>query len=261
MLQSTKLLLDVLSSKVGKKDTALQRGIQSLKWPFNTGKIRDTLVKLERLKSWFLLAFATDNRQSSDSLHAQMKELADAIRTDNIQRQQRDMTSVEAEMRAALETISPESAHRRACRSWQGTQSGLWFCDGPLKSWLSDRTPKTRIMLLTGKSGAGKTTHLSRAVESTVESSENDNSHVAYFYCAYNDANSQQPRDVIGSWVAQVRPTLANITKSLRVVRDMTIRELEPILTAVDASNSLLLILDAVNESSEAKELAESLVG
>jgi hypothetical protein len=259
MLQSTELLLDGLSSKVGKKDTTLQRRMQSLKWPFNAGDIRETLLKLERLKSWFLLSFAVDDRRSSDSLHAQMKELADALRTDNLQRQHRDMTSVEASVRAALETVSPESAHRRACRSWQGTQSGLWFCDGPLKTWLGEKTPKRRIMLLTGKSGAGKTTLLSRAVECATQSAADDSLHVAYFYCAYNDADSQQARNVIGSWVSQVRPALDSITKSVRKVNEMTNRELESILAGVDASHSILLILDAINESSEARELAESL--
>ena len=84
--------------------------------------------------------------------------------------------------------------------------------------------------------------------------------HVAYFYCAYNDATSQEARNVVGSWISQIPPALANITEAASKVREMTAAELEPALTKASDSHSILLILDAINESFEARELAETIV-
>lgn len=266
MLETTKALLDELAEVVMTRSGVAQRMIQRLEWPFDYANVEKKLSKLERLKTWFLLALMVHNKLKSETLQSEMKDLTSLLQDDIATREQRERAKEHHHLLSLLSPVSPEKTHSSVCRTWRGTQTGSWFCEGPLETWLKGSAEQivfTPVTVLTGRSGSGKTTLLSRGVEwAKSYATDHPKIHVAYFYCSYNHIASQEVRNVLGSWVAQIAATYPQILDSFDQnasgSKTISSSQLEESILQASKEIEVVLFLDALNESVEALELAEA---
>ncbi|KAK4888798.1 hypothetical protein LTR27_012329 [Elasticomyces elasticus] len=108
-------------------------------------------------------------------------------------------------------------------------------------------------MVLMGSSGSGKTTLVSRAIEETSLQASHSIL-VAKAYRSYADPASQELRNVLGSWLAQIARTLPSVLDSLDTKRKdrLSVQQIENhIIDSARLVGTLLLVVDALNESGE----------
>ncbi|KAF2481619.1 hypothetical protein BDY17DRAFT_282133 [Neohortaea acidophila] len=261
MLLRTRDILGDLAKAARPKSSGPGRVLQSLSWPFTAATVKEKLVALERLKTYFLMAFALENKTASEKLHENMQDLLTLVTEKQMEERQAESTSERRRLLDLIAPTSPDSMHHNACRPWRGTATGMWFCKGKLTKFLDH---EDRILLLTGRSGSGKTTIMSRAIEEAkLYSEQHPNVSVAYFYCAYNDLSTRQARNILGSWVAQLAADNQSILDSfpLKLERntDITTEHLEECLLAASREHRIVLLLDAINESTHGPDLVTSI--
>ena len=257
MLSMAHALMSDLSKRLRVKSSSFQRALQSLKFPLDEDTRRDALAKLERLKSWFMLALMSEEQSTSKAMQNDLDVLRELIRSDITERKQHKDEQDDRRLRAFLAPVSPDNVHRKACESWKDTPPSSWFIDGPVSEWISSTD---RVMILIGKSGAGKTTLISQAIEKTKEYAEaNPGLRIGYFYCSYNDIESQEVRNVLGSWMVQVAAGQTSLMPRIpeRGEDDKGTASdiIEQALCEVKAK--VLLLVDAVNESFETEKLLQ----
>lgn len=147
--------------------------------------------------------------------------------------------------------------------------TGQWFLLSPeFRAWLQGPLLQIpHVLNIIGKSGAGKTSLISSAIKAA-QSMGRDHSHiaVAYWYCSFNDAASQDPVHMVGSFISQVSTVCPNMLEGLEVGFDRgerpTLKDLEERLTSQTARSSLkiLLLVDAVNECKKIETMIETLL-
>lgn len=263
MLRNTKFIVEGLLHKLEPPDTKSGRLVQSLRWPLDSSGVKDALSKLERIKSWFLMILMVDSRSTSVELHDEMRALTTLVKDEVEHRKQRQSSDVHDRLCSKLAPVTPSVAHSKACKAWQGTDSGSWFLDGPFATWLNNKRPNQSLLVLSGKSGCGKTTLFSHAVEKAKAVCEKSvDLCVAYHYCAYNNSMSQEARNVLGSWVVQAAKVNPNIVlpfkKTYEEGREAQTDDLEQALLNID--RPLLLLVDAINESIESTSIVQCML-
>ena len=144
--------------------------------------------------------------------------------------------------------------------------TGQWFLQSPeFRAWLegpAQRTP--RVLNLIGKSGAGKTSLISSAIKAAQLVARDDpQTAVAYFYCSFNEAASQDSSNMVGSIISQVSTVCPNLLKGMKVdsarSERPTLEDLEERLTSQTALKSLILV-DAVNECKNVEPMIKTLL-
>ncbi|KAK4561637.1 hypothetical protein LTR86_004316 [Recurvomyces mirabilis] len=245
-LATAHLLLTDLAKKLLPRTSA---AIQNLAWP---------------LKSWFMLYLLGDQHTAISALTADVSELNKTIKLDIEDRRRYALTQAQQKLLQAIAPVSPDETHCRACSAWRGSKPGHWFLDGDLKPWLSSGSVK--CMALMGRSGSGKTTLILRAIEGACRLRKLGRAIVtAKFYCSYNDAASQEVKNVLGSWISQIISVVPDIINKLDMTEtsggSITIEKLEACLVeaAEGQIDTLLLVVDAINESIEQSELYASI--
>ena len=147
--------------------------------------------------------------------------------------------------------------------------TGRWFLDSPeFRRWLEEPVQQIpRILNIIGKSGAGKTSLLSSAIKTAQLMEEADSQAVvAYFYCGFNEVASQDPDNMIGSFISQVSTVQPKILEGLElgfaIKERPTLEDLEKRLVFQTARSSLklLLFVDAVNECKKSDAMIECLL-
>lgn len=89
---------------------------------------------------------------------------------------------------------------------------------------------------------------------------------VAYFYCSFDEATSQDPAHMVGSFVSQVSTICQNMLEGLEVgfarKERPTIEDLEQRLAYQTSRSSLktLLFIDALNECKKIEPMIETLL-
>lgn len=147
--------------------------------------------------------------------------------------------------------------------------TGQWFLQSQqFQSWLEGPAQQTpRVFNIIGKSGAGKTSLISSAVR-TAQAMERDHPQiaVAYFYCSFNEAASQDPSHMVGSFISQISIVRPEMLEGLEVGfarrERPTLKDLEQRLTSKTARSSLqtLLLVDAVNECKKLEPMIDALL-
>lgn len=147
--------------------------------------------------------------------------------------------------------------------------TGQWFLQSHMfRAWLEGPPRETqRVLNLIGKSGAGKTSLISSAIRAA-QTMERNNPQiaVAYFYCSFDEIASQDPVNMVGSFLSQVSTTCPKILEGLDVnfarKERPAIKELEQHFTNQTARSSLkiLLFVDAVNECKKIEPMINSLL-
>ena len=208
-------------------------------------------------------------RQQSTSISANVHDIADYTR--GTARLVDNLASNESS-KGLREWLSGHFDHSQkqdeTCRErYPGT--GQWFLQGPeFRAWLQGPAQQTpSILNIVGKSGAGKTSLISSAIKAA-QSMRRDHSQiaVAYFYCSFNDATSQDPTQMVGSFISQISSVCPNILEGLEVGfarrERPTLEDLEERLTTQTARSSLktFLLIDAVNECKKMEPMMDTLL-
>ncbi len=259
MLEAASTMADALSTKLRPRPKASHRVYQSLKWPFDRVEVEAVIAKIERLKSWFMLRLMTDDQAASRSIQADLQALKLTFQDDADERSRWQLSQSSQATCKLVAPFSPDNAHHNACKIWAGTESGAWFLDGAFALWLPGDTLSDRLMILSGKSGCGKTTILSQAIERARRYvTERAVTKIGYSYCMYNDDASQRLRNILGTWVVQVvkaKHLVERYKTHLAECKEVPTKELENCLATV--TNPVVLFVDAINESSEMEELLD----
>ena len=147
--------------------------------------------------------------------------------------------------------------------------TGQWFLQShKFQAWLEGPAQQTPPVLnLIGKSGAGKTSLISSAIKAAQSMGRNNPQiAVAYFYCSFDEIASQDPVNMLGSFISQVSSLCPNILEGLdagfaRKDRP-AVKDLEQSLTYQTVRSSLktLLFVDAVNECKKSEPMIDSLL-
>lgn len=218
LIHSCTQLLGEIRKKLEKHDPSepgLSRAhsaLRQLKWPFATQQVKDILEKIEQHKSALALALSADTLQALQDILSAHRSFQDDLA---------EIKSAIAEQKQAFEAHlstlysekeqrdiyaffgneSPEDRHRTNMRL-RHPETGLWLLDDDdFIAWIDGRSPK---LWLTGIPGAGKTVLASVIIEEAWSRVEIGRIAVAYFYCDYKDANSQDTVKILGSIATQL---------------------------------------------------------
>jgi len=150
VLQSTSGFLHSLLKDLEEPETKFKRLGKRLEWPFTQKEYDKHLIRLERVKSWLLLALVADNASLDRDLHEEMSNLATSMREDLHFLRQERVQSANRDLFRWMAPVDPATAHLRASKRREiGT--GKWFIDGYLKDWLQGNDMHKKIALLMGK--------------------------------------------------------------------------------------------------------------
>lgn len=150
VLQSTSEFLQSLLRDLEEPKTKFKRLGQLLEWPFTQKQFNEHLSRLERVKSWLLLALVADNASLDRDLHEEMGNLASSMREDLHIRSQERIQLANRDLFHWLAPVDPATVHLRASKRREiGT--GKWFIDGYFKDWLQGNDADKKIVFLMGK--------------------------------------------------------------------------------------------------------------
>ncbi|KAJ5769256.1 hypothetical protein N7520_003815 [Penicillium odoratum] len=270
VLQATKEFLESLLKDLEPAESKLKSWKQKLEWHFTQEKINDHLIRLERVKSWLILVLTADHAAVERDLQQEIGSLARSLTEDLKIREQERNQMANRELFEWMAPVSPANSHLRACEGYD-IASGKWFIGGHLKHWLwyGDKN----IFFLVGKSGTGKTTLFAQCVDELVSMASRDPTlNFAYFYCTMSNSASQVPINVLGSLVAQfsgkedyildnIRSIYNDIPKSQAHKRSIEITALEEVIIKhASGKTKVVILIDAINESQDARHIETSLL-
>lgn len=260
IISDTITFLAYLQERLGKPKGPLHTAWNRFVWPSSKVEIGEHISRIERAKTYIVIVMLGDNIESSRSIFKEIKDFVARLDEEKIE------GSKNALLRR-LAPVNPTRAHSEAC-SARLTDTGLWLLRNvPFQTW--NNASQGSTIWLCGKSGAGKTLMVSSVIEHTASLAvQNSGIGVAYFYCTFNDAASQEPLNILGSIIAQLarkQPSLLHHLESLfeqneAKFANFTLSDLEKILQSCLASfDRVYIFIDAVNESGSAKNIIGSI--
>ncbi|KAJ6111824.1 hypothetical protein N7523_007885 [Penicillium sp. IBT 18751x] len=262
VLETTNEFLESLLADLETPKTKFKRLKQKMQWPFTQEDTNEHLAKLERVKSWLILVLTADHVSVDRAMNSEISSLARSLKEDlSIRHQERNEMANKA-LFEWIAPVNPGNSHLRASRV-QKISTGRWFIDGYLHDWVSSEEDIVKILFLVGKSGLGKTTLFAQTVEELTVASQDSALCFAYFYVTIGDTASQDPRNILGSLVAQLSGYEPQILDEIRHLYESTaqnkthrqpvdISALEnAVVKCASGAKPVLLLVDAINESSE----------
>ena len=205
----------------------------------------------------------------SNSISASVHDIAGSTKETNRLLDSLAFNEKSNELRAWLSgRLDPTQKQDEVLRERQ-PDTGQWFLQSRrFRAWLETPAQETpRVLNLVGKSGAGKTSLISSAIRAAQSMGRDEpQTAVAYFYCSFDEAASQDPVHVVGSFISQVSAVCPNMLEGLEVglakKERPTLQDLEQRLVYQAARETLkvLLFVDAVNECKKAEPMIDSLL-
>ena len=202
--------VDKIRSILDKFDSSTEghsmKTMKRLKWPFSGTEIKDLCTEIEGHKTTLSLALTTDGLSVLLQTLSRQKDLQSGINGIESELKRKHVVetriAITKERRKVLNWIQPYDPHQNHGRNLKlrhpGT--GLWFVESEkIKSWLT--CPGAKLWCY-GIPGAGKTVLASSIIQEAIEQSC-PNVAVAFFYCDYKNAATQEPRNILGSLACQ----------------------------------------------------------
>ena len=178
-----------------------------LTWPFTVPEAKSLIAEVERHKATLGLALTADGMTGLLTALSKQNELKNGV--DEIKHQLRQRQ--EADTRIAIDTqrqkvldsfgsCNPDKNHRMSLKL-RHPGTGVWLTESnDFKRWLI--TPHSKLWLR-GIPGAGKTVLASSVIQEALVASDPSVA-VAFFYCDYKDAATQDPLNILGSLARQL---------------------------------------------------------
>ena len=185
-------------------------------------------------------------KQQSTSISANVHDIAGSTRETQRLLDSLALNEKSKELRAWLSgQFDPMQKQDETWRE-RHPDTGQWFLQSSkFRAWLEGPARQTpRVLNLIGKSGAGKTSLISSAIKAAQSMGrENSQVAVAYYYCSFNEAASQEPVHMLGSFISQVSAVCPNMFEGLGVGfarrERPTLKDLEQRLTNYTVRSSL----------------------
>ncbi|WKT49340.1 hypothetical protein QSH57_014270 [Fusarium oxysporum f. sp. vasinfectum] len=264
-LSSTSELVGRLVDNLNKKQTSSRR-VNAFLWPWVKDDVKADIQDLERVKTWFIVMMITENSTQMEVLLIESHEILNIAREGQEKGKLKDEEEKREKIREWIQPFSPKQLHAKAIKK-RMESTGSWFLDGDFKAWRDGGAGSPRILWLRGKSGSGKTTTLHAAAVEQLKSYQQEDPKIgqAYFYCSFDDRESQQPLNVLGSILHQLSEQhpealegINQLRKSGEVLGENSILK----LTSQYVSNfdKFYVSVDAINESFSCIEVFEMLL-
>ncbi|OAR02133.1 hypothetical protein LLEC1_04170 [Akanthomyces lecanii] len=193
MLNETRMVLEKLADTLKVGTSRSENLTKKLTWPLKRPHVQALATHLERLKTFFILAVTRDGLQATQDIQSSVNALSKSVR--EIQQMQEE-ESVYLEAIQWFAPCDPNITHATAS-SCRLVGTNAWFLDDKFQNWASSTDP---FLWLKGKPGSGKTCLMSACADRLLQA----NCVVSYFYCSYNESSSQEPRNILGSFIAQL---------------------------------------------------------
>ncbi|KAL9621899.1 MAG: hypothetical protein Q9160_003720 [Pyrenula sp. 1 TL-2023] len=165
----------------GKIDVARKKW----KWPFSRSETLEFKQQIESHKASLSLALSADTVSATLEALTATKSIAHEVEKVHVLLQAQARIQLDEKKERILNTIGPRNPLRHHETNVELRQSG------------------TGTIWVHGIPEAGKSVLVALAITRILESSDEDNA-VAYFYCDYKDAETQDPTQVLGSLAEQV---------------------------------------------------------
>ena len=262
-LKSTRDIVQRLVESLAKKQTS-SRKRNALLWPFVKEDVAADIQALERVKSWFVMMMMAENLTEMRTLLKESHKIIDVVMEEQANRKRNEELLEREKVREWLQPVSPLRIHDSSL-SKRMAQTGKWFLQGQLQAWRDGLQDSPRIVWLRGKSGSGKTSMLSAAVEEMINVRGSDPEiGVAYFYCSFSDRDSQEPSSVLGSILFQVCEQVEDAMNHLRKIhtkgKKLSLSEMHAlILQHLSSLQGFFILVDAINESHRYTEVLDQL--
>ncbi|KAF5643137.1 ZDHHC-type palmitoyltransferase 6 [Fusarium sp. NRRL 52700] len=263
-LSSTSGLVGRLIENLNKKQTSSRR-VNAFLWPWVKDDVKADIQDLERVKTWFIVMMMAENSTQMEVLMTESREILDIAREGQARGKLKDKEETRERIREWVQPFSPKQLHAKAVKK-RMKDTGSWFLDGEFKTWRDGGVNSPRTLWLRGKSGSGKTTLHAAAVEQLKSHrQENSKTGFAFFYCSFDDRESQQPMNILGSILYQLseqNPEALESTDRLRksgeVLGESAILKL--ISEHISNFDKFYISVDAINESFRCIEVFEMLL-
>ena len=249
--------------------------MKRLKWPFSVSEAKTLCAEIEGHKTTLSLALNVDSMAGLLQSLSRQKDLQNGI--DDIKSQLRlkhaaeTRIAVREERRKVLNWIQPYDPHENHGMSLKlrhpGT--GLWFIESDeFKAWLNCSSAK---LWCYGIPGAGKTVLASSVIQEALGRSS-PNTAVAFFYCDYKNATTQDPRNILGSLAFQIavqdeqsfgklQAFYAKHNPSDRPSVGVDMEELRDLLVEMASSfDDAMIVVDALDECGTQSSFVTSLL-
>lgn len=189
------------------------------KWPFARSETLAFKQQIESYKASLSLALSADGVCATLEMLSEAKSISRGVGNLHLLLQAQARIQLNEEKEEILAKIGPRNPLRHHQTNMELHQSGTgtWFVDGEIfQQWL--RTKNSKIWVY-GIPGAGKSILAALALTEIIGSSDQDNA-VAYFYCDYKDAGTQDPLQILGSLAEQVarqsEPSFQKLSKFVK---------------------------------------------
>lgn len=202
---ATKVDEDTATSNKPKKSIFNHLSRAELKWPLSKSKAMELIEQLERHKSTCIMALAADEMSALVEVLGQQKitnqQLAEIMHEQRKAGELRLTQEFGEETKKILNWLSPVDSlqNHQAARKIYQKGTCRWLIDSPeFIHWIKT---KNSAIWLYGIPGAGKTILSSLVIEEVFSLQDNG---VAFYYCDYKNATSQEPTNILGSLVRQL---------------------------------------------------------
>ena len=214
VLNQTLEFLEELRQSLVEPKRRFQATIKLMKWPLREGEMQKHLMRLERVKTYFVLSLVTGEVDQSRQAANELLALRTIVHNSAQRQELAESRKRYEEILNWLSPVNPNPTRKTLAKSrTRGT--GAWFTNSKVfQNWSDPASTSSSTFWLSGITGAGKSTLMTAAIEKlSLASQIRDN--LAYFYCSFSNDQSLHTQNVLGSILAQLATIAEPVYKEL----------------------------------------------
>src|SRR5579859_3464676 len=227
-------------------------------WPWKEKSVSKILQTMEKYKTTFILAINGDTLQLLRAVQECVNDVSESVQTMMISEKHEKI------IKWLKQSIDPSSNHNSARKKHEPT-TGDWLLESELfTTW---KTVKNASLWLYGMPGAGKTILCSTIIDHVKSLCTSDSANrYAYFYFDFSDAQKQTVTGMLCSVIAQL--SVPELPKEVdELYKKCNHGQQQPgeenlvttLISVLGGSHQTYLIMDALDECSERKELLKTI--
>ncbi|KAK1503037.1 hypothetical protein CTAM01_05026 [Colletotrichum tamarilloi] len=242
-------------------DSKTKALVNSISWKLKLNDTKEFIANLQRCKEGLQLAITSHNAVTLRNVERLTISL-DYKMNDSREQLEHEQQKAVVDW---LSPLKPGQAHDRALNSHQNGTSGWLLVGQEFQEWLKG---DVNLLWLTGPPGCGKTVMIGQAIDS-VAALEQQDCLSAFAYCDFRVPDTQILTNVLGTMLAQLCAQLHDFPKDLSSAHKAsmeqnfgyppTVELLSGTIASIAATKRVYLFIDAVDEVSDCKAVAEHL--
>ena len=271
MLRLTEDTLTDLSNRLQTGSNQSKKAWQKITWHFEKAEFSSLLERLERAKTWFVLAATTDNVTLAREAYEGIRNIDRMLQSREQRNSELDNIQLQNNVRDWLASRDTEDCYRQSLDRYQPGTCG-WFLDGVFQEWICGKDHPG--LWLKAKPGFGKTTLIAAAIDQARKLSETSATKIAviFWFCSFTEQSVHNSQNILTSMIYQLcclKPSLfveldrlhpqqkgplSTLNKNRLSSQDL----LKLFVLLVSGVDLVLLVVDALNESENSNELVET---